>query len=128
MTTTTSARATARTPEQVHALFAAFATAGDADGLVSLFEPDALMLPQPGVEARGAGELKAACEGLCALGAVFDVRTDAVHVSGDVALMSSTWTATTPAGESFGGRTTEVVRRQPDGRWLAVIDDPNWIS
>ena len=126
--TTTSARATARTPEQVHELFAAYATAGDAEGLVSLFEPDALMIPQPGTQARGAAQLREACAGLCALGARFSVRTDAVHVCGDLALMTNTWTATTPAGGSFGGRTTEVVRRQPDGRWLAVIDDPNWIA
>lgn len=127
-TTTTSARATARAPEQVHALFAAYATAGDVDGLVSLFEPDALLIPQPGVEARGPQQLRDACAALGAMGARFDVRTDAVHVSGDLALMTNTWTATTPTGDTFGGRTTEVVRRQPDGRWLAVIDDPKWIA
>jgi hypothetical protein len=42
--------------------------------------------------------------------------------------MTNTWTATPPTGEAFGGRTTEIARRQPDGRWLAVIDDPNWIA
>lgn len=128
MTTTTNARATARTPEQVHELFAIFATDGDVDGLVSLFEPDALMIPSPGTEVRGAAALHAACTGLCSLGARFDVRTDAVHVSGELALMTNTWTATTPPGDVLGGRTTEVARRQPDGRWLLVIDDPNWIA
>jgi uncharacterized protein (TIGR02246 family) len=124
----TTTRALARQPEQVHELFAAFASAGDADGLMSLFEPEALMIPQPGMEARGSDQLQAACAGLCSLGAHFEARTDAVHVAGDLALMTNTWTATTPSGESFGGRTTEVVRRQPDGRWLAVIDYPNWIA
>ncbi len=128
MTTTTGARPVATTPEQVHELFAAFVNAGDADGLASLFEPDALMLPQPGVEARGAAELHAASAGLCGLVAEFALRTDAVRTAGDLALLSGTWTATTPAGDVLGGRTTEVARRQPDGRWLAVIDDPNWIA
>ncbi len=128
MTTTTGARPVATTPTQVHELFAAFVNAADGDGLASLFEPDALMLPQPGVEARGAEQLLAACHALCSMGARFDVRTDAVRTCGDLALLSNSWTATTPGGDSFGGRTTEVVRRQPDGRWLAVIDDPNWIA
>jgi uncharacterized protein (TIGR02246 family) len=128
MTLTTGARPVATTPEQVHQLFAQFVNAGDADGLASLFEAGALMLPQPGLEARGAEQLQAACAGLCSLAATFEVRTDAVHVAGDLALMTNTWTATPPTGEAFGGRTTEVVRRQPDGRWLAVIDDPNWIA
>lgn len=128
MTTTTGARPVATTASQMHELFAAFVNAGDVDGLASLFEPDGLMLPAPGVSARGAAELYAACAGLCAMGVRFTLRTDAVHVAGDLALLSGTWTATPPGGEAFGGRTTEVLRRQPDGRWLAVIDDPNWIS
>ena len=128
MTTTTGARPVATTPQQVHELFEAFANAGDADGLASLFEPDGLMVPAPGAEARGAGELHAACAQLCSMGARFELRTDAVRTAGDLALLSNTWTATTPDGGALGGRTTEVVRRQPDGRWLAVIDDPNWIA
>jgi uncharacterized protein (TIGR02246 family) len=128
MTTTTGARPVATAPEQVHQLFQAFVNAGDADGLASLFEPDGLMVPAPGVEARGAAQLSAACAQLCDMGARFELRTDAVRTAGDLALLSNSWHATTPDGSAFGGRTTEVVRRQPDGRWLAVIDDPNWIA
>ncbi len=128
MTTTTGARPVATTPQQVHELFAAFVNAGDADGLASLFEPEGLMVPAPGAEARGALQLHAACAGLCAMGARFELRTTAVRTAGDLALLSNTWTATTPDGAAFGGRTSEVVRRQPDGRWLVVIDDPNWIA
>jgi ketosteroid isomerase-like protein len=29
------------------------------------------------------------------------------------------------ASISMGGTTAEVLRRQPDGRWLYVIDNPN---
>ena len=128
MTTTTGARAVATTPQQVHLLFEAFVNDADADGLASLFEPDALMVPAPGLEARGAAQLHAACAQLCATVARFSLRTDAVRTTGDLALLTGTWTATTPDGGALGGRTTEVVRRQPDGRWLAVIDDPNWIA
>jgi uncharacterized protein (TIGR02246 family) len=128
MTTTAGARQVATTPQQVHELFQTFVNAGDADGLASLFEPDALMAPVPGAEARGAAQLHAACAGLCAMSARFELRTDAVRTAGDLALLSNSWTATTPDGGAFGGRTTEVARRQPDGRWLVVIDDPNWIA
>lgn len=123
-----TARTVARRPEQVHELFAAFAAAGDVDGLVSLFEADALLHQQGGAEVRGSGQLRAACAGLCARGARVDLRTDAVRVSGDLALVAGTWTTTTPDGAGVRGRSAGVVRRQPDGRWLAVIADVPWIG
>jgi hypothetical protein len=43
----------ARTPEEVHPLFARHFAAADLAGLLSLYEPDAVLLPQPGVVARG---------------------------------------------------------------------------
>jgi ketosteroid isomerase-like protein len=126
--TTTGMRPVAHRPGQVHELFATFATAGDVEALISIYEPDALIFPQPGVRAEGIEELRAACAQLCALGARFTASTEAVHVAGDLALASARWSADVPGGPPTGGRTTEVLRRQPDGRWLVVIDDPQWIE
>ncbi len=66
--TTTTARATARSPEQVCDLFALYATAGDVEGLVSLYEPAAQLVLPSGREARGPEQLRAACVELCAGG------------------------------------------------------------
>jgi ketosteroid isomerase-like protein len=50
-----------------------------------------------------------------------------VH-SGDVALLRSKWSlaGTGPDGKpvAMSGNGTEVVRRQADGTWLFVIDNP----
>lgn len=125
--TTTRARAVARTPDQVHTLFADYVTARDVDGMISLFEPDAVLLADSGgAEARGAEQLRAACDSLCGPDTRLDVRTDAVHVKGELALASSTWTATTAAGQTTRAGARQVVRRQPDGRWLLVIVEPAW--
>ena len=43
----------ARSPEEVDALFEKALNAGDIDGLVALYEPDATLIPQPGQEAKG---------------------------------------------------------------------------
>jgi len=37
----------ARTPDEVHPLFARHFAAADMAGLLSLYEPDAVLLPQP---------------------------------------------------------------------------------
>ena len=53
-----------------------------------------------------------------------------IQVSGDVALVSNVATVVgaTPDGSSVTTHTTEVLRRQPDGRWTYVIDDPFFAS
>lgn len=56
------------------------------------------------------------------------MRPDTAYVSGDLTLLTTTWTATSAGGDVDTGRATHVVRRQPDGRWLAVIDDLSWIT
>jgi ketosteroid isomerase-like protein len=38
----------AHTPAEVHKLFTQYFTAGDIDALASLYEPTAVLLPQPG--------------------------------------------------------------------------------
>jgi ketosteroid isomerase-like protein len=118
-----SARATARSPEQVCDLFAAYATAGDVEGLVSLYEPDAQLVLPSGRAARGPEQLRAACAELCACGAAYAVRTVASRQSGDLALLMRTCTITAQGSSTAGTCSPMVARRQPDGRWLAVIDD-----
>lgn len=38
---------TARTPVETHAVFQKAFNAGDLDGLMALYEPDATLIPQP---------------------------------------------------------------------------------
>jgi ketosteroid isomerase-like protein len=49
--------------------------------------------------------------------------------SGDLAVAYGEWTfrgGTDPDGNAVNleGRATDVMRKQPDGSWLDVIDDP----
>jgi ketosteroid isomerase-like protein len=44
----------ARTPEQIHRLFEEAFNAGDLDGLMELYEPDAALIAQPGSVAHGS--------------------------------------------------------------------------
>jgi ketosteroid isomerase-like protein len=43
----------ASTPEQIHRLFEEAFNAGDLDGLMELYEPDAALIAQPGSLANG---------------------------------------------------------------------------
>ena len=47
---------------------------------------------------------------------------------GDLVLERTRWTSTTPTGDGrtveMSGNSTVVLRRQPDGGWRMIIDDP----
>ena len=49
-------------------------------------------------------------------------------VADDIALYVGRWTlqGADPAGQpvSMGGESSDVLRRQPDGRWLIALDNP----
>lgn len=108
----------ARTPEDLTRLFVERANAGDAEGLAALYERDAVMAFPPGRLTVGREAIRALWEQALASGARFEQEDPLpTLVSGDLALTG------TPSRDGTGVR-TQVVRRQPDGSWLRVLDRP----
>lgn len=118
----------AHTPEEAPRLFAAAFGARDLGAALALYEPEATLIPQPGQVVTGTEAIREALSGLFALEPEFDLEVNKTFQVGDIALLFSDWTlsATDPDGQAIemGGRTADVVRRQPDGSWLLVIDNP----
>lgn len=113
-------------PAEMNAAFAAAVNSGDVENLLALYEPDALLAPEPRKRARGHAEIRAALEQLLALGGTMESRNNYCMEVGDLALLQGEWNlaATAPDGDAFEvtSRTAEIVRRQADGSWLYVID------
>ncbi len=118
----------ARSPEEVNSRFAEALHAGDLDGLVALYEAEATLVPQPGQLATGIDEIRHALCGFIALKPTMNVEVCKVFQSGGIALTHSDWTltGTAPDGSTvnMGGKSADVMRRQPDGTWLLIIDNP----
>ena len=115
-------------PEDAHRLFAEHFNSGDLDALVALYEDGAAFVPQPGEVVTGKEAIREALQGFLATGGKIEVSTRYAVRSGDTALLSGEWRLT-GAGQDgepldMGGKTAEVVRRQPDGRWLYAVDHP----
>jgi uncharacterized protein (TIGR02246 family) len=117
----------ATTPEQVHRLFEDAFNAGDIDGLMVLYEPDSVLVPQPGSVVQGSEQVRAALEGYLALQGRITLDTKLVITVDDLAYLSNTWSlsGTGPDGDplTLGATTAEVARRQADGTWRYVIDN-----
>ncbi|HXV20966.1 MAG TPA: nuclear transport factor 2 family protein [Desulfuromonadales bacterium] len=118
----------ARIPEEVDKLFAQAFSAGDLQALVALYEPDATLVPQQGQTVTGTAAIREALQGFLSLCGEFRIEVKSVIPAGDLALVRSDWSlvGTAPGGclIDLAGRGVEVVRRQPDGTWLYVIDNP----
>lgn len=123
---------TANSPEQVHLLFAEHFSAGNLDALVSLYEPEATFVPRFEEAISGHVRIREALGGFLARGGQMDLNVRATYRAGDLALLLSDWTIyrDSAGGREVisSGRTSDVVRRQSDGSWLLVIDNPGGIA
>jgi ketosteroid isomerase-like protein len=119
--TATDDREPARRPEDLSDFFIERANSGDVEGLVALYEPDAVLAFPPGQVSVGRDEIRKAYTDLLANRPVFSSGGQRPPLrNGDLAI-----TSTRLPG---GGTTVEVARRQPDGTWLRAIDQPALLS
>lgn len=119
----------AQNPEDVDRLFAEYMNAGDIDGLLGLYEAGAALVVPGGRAATGAAQLREALAGFLAGKPSILCNVTQTVRAGDTAICYNDWTmkASGPDGTpmELRGKAIEVVRRQPDGAWKFVIDDPN---
>jgi uncharacterized protein (TIGR02246 family) len=117
-------------PQDIHEKFEQAFSAGDLDALVGLYEPDAVLNMTDGTILRGQAAIREAYRGLLGMKPTMTIETLHAFESNDgLAMLHGRWSmnGTNPADGSpvqMEGRNTEVVRRQADGSWLFVIDNP----
>ena len=114
-----------RTPEDTHAQLAAAFEAGDADALLQLYEDGAtLIVPPEGRRVSGRDAIRAALEPHLAVRPRFRNQVIEKLESDGLALTHVRWSMQGSDGEALTGRGTVVTRRQPDGSWRIVLDNP----
>ena len=115
-----SEREKALQPEDITRLYVERANAKDAEGLALLYEEDAVMAYPPGSQTVGREAIQAFWESALPQMPRFEPEEPLPTLrSGDIALTS------TPPRDGSGAR-AQVVRRQADGSWLRVLDQPEF--
>ncbi len=113
----------ANKPKEIHPLFLDAFNRGDLEALVALYEPGAVLVTGGGTVV-GHEAIREAYWRMLAGGASMELETRAAIESREgLAVLHASWTYHS-AGTVTPGLSTEVVRRQPDGTWLFVIDEP----
>jgi ketosteroid isomerase-like protein len=116
-----SQNASALHPDDLTRLFVERANAGDAAGIAALYEENAVMAYPPGSVTVGRDAIRILWEKVLVKAPRFTQESPLpTLVCGDIALTS------TPPKDGAGAR-AQVVRRQPDGTWLRVLDQPEFI-
>jgi ketosteroid isomerase-like protein len=112
----------------VERMTAAF-QAGDVDAVMKTYEAGAVVAFEPGHPVRDSSLMRQAFAEWCALSPRFVYRGHEVLVAGDLAVHLAPWQmrGTAPGGVAIeqGGLSVAVLRRQPSGDWLMVIDNPH---
>ena len=116
------------TPEQVLKSIVDGINAGNVDALMRLYEPEAVFATQPGSLNRGLPGVREALAGFVAMKGTLDLEVTRVLEASDLALVATVWSfaGTGPDGTpvKLAAKSADVLRRQADGSWRLVIDNP----
>lgn len=115
-------------PEAINEKFAAAFNSGNIGNLLSLYEENAVLIARNGALRTGFEEIRAELLALLELGGKFTSVNRYAFRAGETALLRANWKLETasPQGEPFeiAGDSAEIIRRQPDGSWLYILDHP----
>lgn len=123
----------AHNPTDVYATLLNAFNAGDIDATVACYEPKACFLSRSGRAARGVAELREVYRATFSNKPRMKFHLRKVIPAGeDLALVVVEWRSKAVASDGevrlWSGTATDVVRRQPDGAWKIVLDNPYGIE
>lgn len=100
----------------------------DLESALTLFESGASFVKKPGAVVQGTAGIRQALEGFMALKPTLTIDAQQIVQAGDVAQYCARWSikGIDPAGTAvqLSGRSSSILRCQPDGRWLFLVDNP----
>ena len=121
----------ANNPEECNLLLSEVIETGDIDAALALYEPDAIFVVSPDQVVTGHAAIREVLQGMIAVNATgkLDAVTAVESADGSVAFTRAKGSSTGPGPDGMPVTThfhsIEVVRKQLDGTWRIVIDDPS---
>lgn len=101
----------------------------DIVGVMNSYEANALVVFEPGNPIADAAVLKTAFESAFAINPIFDYSGHEVFVNGDMAMHIAPWhmKGKAPDGTAIeqSGLSIAILRKQEDGEWLMIFDNPH---
>lgn len=100
----------------------------DINGVMASYEPNAMIVFEPEKPVSDSSSIRQGFLGFFAVNPIFTYSGHEVFVTGDIAIHFAPWLmkGKTPDGGDVkqSGLSVAVLRRQPDGKWLMIFDNP----
>lgn len=108
--------------EDAHKTLAAAFNTGQVDTVLSMYDFDGIIVPEPGKPVSGKEKFEEAIEAILSIKGKMEIKTVYCLRTGNLAVGRSEWNITDGDDVKVSAKGIEVMRQQPDGTWKIVID------
>lgn len=106
----------------VHRNLAAAFNTGDLATVLSMYDVDGVIVPEPGKPVGGKEKFEAAVKSILSIKGKMEINTVYCLEAGDVAVGRSEWSIRDNGETKVAAKGIELLKKQGDGTWKVVID------
>jgi len=108
--------------EDAHAALAAAFNTGNPETVLSMYDFNGIIVPEPGKTASGKEKFEEAIKAILSIKGKMEIKTVYCLQTGNLAVGRSEWNITDGDEVKIRSKGIEVMMQQADGSWKIVID------
>lgn len=108
--------------QDAHATLAAAFNTGNVDTVLSMYDFNGIIVPEPGKPVSGKEKFEEAIRAILSIKGKMEIKTVYCLQTGNLAVGRSEWNITDGKEVKISAKGIEVMKEQPDGTWKIVID------
>jgi ketosteroid isomerase-like protein len=105
-----------------HATLAAAFNTGNVATVMSMYDVNGIIVPEPGKPVSGKEQFEEAIKAILSIKGKMEIKTVYCLQTGNLAVGRSEWNITDGQDVKVSAKGIEVMQQQPNGDWKIVID------
>jgi len=108
--------------QDAHATLAAAFNTGNVATVMSMYDVNGIIVPEPGKPVSGKEQFEQAIKAILSIKGKMEIRTVYCLQTGNLAVGRSEWNITDGQEVKVSAKGIELMQQQADGTWKIVID------
>jgi ketosteroid isomerase-like protein len=108
--------------QDAHTTLAAAFNTGDVATVLSMYDYNGIIVPEPGKPVSGKAKFEEAIKAILSIKGKMEIKTVYCLQTGNLAVGRSEWSITDGDEVKIKSKGIELMQQQPDGTWKIVID------